>query len=154
MPIAIFDNDILVTIFDEIYLADKNKFEKVMEFLTWRFNRIWIPKEVMNEFFRIRKRRSRLERIMRNYPIIEYCPITIAKHEIKLILSRNIQEGEADGIIQTRKAPDYTRYSNWTDAFVFVSNDRLALNCADNFGIDTVPYEDLRERLREMGVEI
>ena len=154
MAIAILDNDVLVYIFDEIYIANRREFEKVMEYLNLRFNEIWLPKEVKREFLKIRRRRDRLRRLMKKYTIIKDCPITISENEITLMLSSQIQRGEADAILQTRKIGDYRRYSNRIKSIFFVSNDRPALQYAENFGINFCPYDTLRIRMREMGVEI
>jgi len=152
MVIAILDNDVLVYLFEEIYLADRKKFGEIMDYLILRFNEIWIPKEVKREFFEIRKRRNRLGRLMKKHSMIKDCPITISKNEINLILSDQIDQGEADGIFQTRKIGDYRKYTS--KKFLFVSNDRPALRGADTFGIDFLPYEKLRDEWRQMGVEV
>ena len=152
MAVAILDTDVLVYIFDEVYLADRKKFEEILNFIILSFNEIWIPKEVKREFFKIRKRRARLRRLMKKYITIKDCPITISKNEITLILSNQIDQGEADGILQTRKIADYKKYSSKT--FLFVSNDRQALRGADTFGIGCLPYEELRSEWRQMGVEV
>ena len=124
MAIAVLDNNVLVYIFDEIYLANRREFEKVMEYLNLIFSEILLPKEVKREFLKIRRRRDRLRRLMKKYTIIKDCPISISENEITLMLSGQIQRGEADAILQTRKMGYYQRYSNRTKSiFLFQTID-------------------------------
>jgi len=155
MSIAIFDNDVLVNIFDDLYIVKRDNFEKAMEYFKLKFSKVWIPETVKNEFFYIKKRETKLEKIFRNYSdLLSYCPITISKNEIlPMLLNSSVQEGEADGILQTQKAPYYRRYSN-VDKFVFVSNDKRALEAAEKMGVETLPFTELRDELREGGIII
>jgi len=153
MPIAIFDNDVLVNIFDDLYTIDRGNFKKAMYYFQLRFSQVWIPETVKREFLYVKKRRSRLDRVFKNYSYLANCPIRISKTDIELMLDPHVQEGEADGILQTQKAPNYRKYSN-VDKFIFISNDKKALEVAANMGIDILPFTELRDDLREGGIII
>jgi len=153
MAIAVFDNDVLVYIFDTVYYSDKKKVEKVVEYLVLRYSRIWIPRTVKREFLRIKKRKKRYYRYLKRYNnLIEECPITISTNDINLLLTPEIHEGEADGILQTQKAPNYSSYSSRTDKFIFVSNDKKAVEAAGRMGIEVLRFTEIQNQLREGGI--
>jgi rRNA-processing protein FCF1 len=151
MVIAVFDNDVLVYIFDTVYYSDKRKVRKVMEYLALRYFRIWIPRTVKREFLRLKKRKKIYYRYLKRYNnLIEECPITISTNDIYLLLTPEIHEGEADGILQTQKAPMHRSYS--THQFIFVSNDKKAINTARRMGIEVLRFTEIQNQLREGGI--
>lgn len=159
MPTAVLDTDVLVNIYEFVRELDKERFHKLMDFLALRFRRIWLPETVKEEFLAIRPpthsaRRNRwLERTMSRYAMWD-CPIRVSASEIAMLVSRTIHEGEADGILQAKKAESTKKHSLHTDGFVFLSNDRRALEAAQNFGLAIVPYYEIREQVREYGLEL
>jgi len=151
MAIAVFDNDVLVYIFDTVYYSDKRKVRKVMEYLALRYFRIWIPRTVKREFLRLKKRENIYRYLMKRYNnLIEECPITISTNEINSLLTPEIHEGEADGILQTQKAPMHRSYS--MHQFIFVSNDKKAINTARRKGIEVLRFTEIQNQLREGGI--
>jgi len=150
--VAMMDNDVLVEIFDLTWKRDRKVFKKVMEYLTLRFSRIWISDVVKEEFLRYnrQKRGKLLKRHMKKYPILKYCPIKVAEHERELFIPP-LDEGEADALYQISKLHTSREYS-YIRSISFVSNDQEALKHAQNEGIQTLSYNELRTALREMGV--
>jgi len=152
MDILIADNDVLVEIFDLLYHANREDFRRVIQFLQSRYSGIWIPRTVIQEF-RITPKRTRLfARLRRLYPdfFIE-CPVPVSFHEKALLMSdrTGIHEGEADGIHQAKKAETLHRY---LQGFVFFSRDRNALRRAEEIGLDTLDFENLKASVREVGI--
>lgn len=154
MVVAVFDADVLISIFDDIHKTDKEKFKEIMNFLQLRFSSIWIPATVREEITILKKEKKRRERIMQKYEdFISSCPISIGDNDIALLLNK-IDRGEADGILQTMRAPDYRFIKKRGGKYVFVSHDKKALKFAERMNLPYVDYKEIVEELREAGVEI
>jgi hypothetical protein len=152
MEILIADNDVLVEIFDRLYHANREDFRRVVSFLQSRYSGIWIPRTVLQEFRITPKRKRLFTRLRREYPdfFIE-CPVPVSFQEKVLLMSdrTGIHEGEADGIHQAKKAETIPKY---LQGFIFFSRDRNALRRAEETGIETLDFEDLRASVREVGI--
>ncbi len=152
MSIAVFDTDVLIFIFENQYSGNRQDFSKTMKYFQTKFNAIWIPTEVRREFAIKPSLRKRLQRIMKNHPdFLQMCPITTSKHERDIIIN-SIDIGEADAIIQIQKASSMKRYS--FRSFEFISQDKKALQFAENSGFVICPYLNLKHELNEMGIVI
>ncbi|NAY82368.1 MAG: hypothetical protein GU362_05765 [Thaumarchaeota archaeon] len=157
MIIAVFDNDVLVDIFDRVYYLDRRKFKEVINYLSLSYSKIWIPKSVKGEFLQGKKRKKMYYRLLKRYNnLIKDCPITISKNEINLLLSPEIHLGEADGISQIRKAetlPSYKYLKKFE--LIFVSNDKKAINFAEKrMNVKVKTYNEIKDSLREEGIII
>ena len=108
--ILLVDTNVLVYLFDNIYVSDKIVFDKVISFLLITYTRIWIPATVISEFLlkknQDKKRGKQLKKFMKCYPQIAQCPIKVNLNEITLLLGLETDEdaGEADAILQANKA--------------------------------------------------
>jgi len=152
MEILIADNDVLVEIFDQLYHANREDFQRVVNILRARYNRIWIPRTVIREFSITPKRTRLFSRLRRDFPgFFEECPVRVSTGEMDLLMSARsgIHEGEADGIHQAKKAETLRRYPQ---GFIFFSRDKSALKRAEEFGIDILDFESLRASVREAGI--
>lgn len=162
--IVIIDNDVLVEIFDIIYHADKDKFKMVLNHLFLRFEQMWIPRTVKIEFCAYgqhKKRERRLQKMLSKYgEWLQICPIVVSKNERELYVNvEKVDEGEADAISQIMKLEKYKDVGKIRlykgKKFIFLTNDSTASRYAsENLGIEVLPFQDLKNELREMGVEI
>jgi hypothetical protein len=152
--IIIVDNDVLAYIFEEIYDIDKNLFNKVISFLVLGNAAIWIPQTVKSEFLNSpkykRRRKRRLEKILEMYVNFKDCPITVSSNEINSISPYENDKGEADGIMQGQKALLSEKFGIFD--YHFLSNDRKALTKAESMNLVPYPYQNLKERFREVGI--
>lgn len=156
MTIAIFDANVIINLFDDLYAVDKNKFEETMDFLKLRFSEIWIPTIVKEEITELKNKatqKQREKRIRKYNSLILDCPITIGKNDIDLLLD-SIHRGEADAILQTQRAPQYRYAQKTRQDYVFVSEDGGALKFAERMNLNSMNYKKLVEELREGGIEI
>ena len=151
MRVAILDTNVLIYL-EDIYITDKDKFRRVVNFFQLRFEEIWVPRTVENEFKRTRKRERRYWRMKEKIIVLRRCPIGVSSEEVNALISLGIDDGEADAIIQARKTEYMKRYKN--SEIVFITEDRSALRHASDFGILTMDYGEIKQSLREMGVEI
>ena len=152
--ILIVDNDVMVYIFHDLFTSNRDFAMRVIQYLSLKYSRMWIPKEIRNEFLLKRKDKRRLkimDKICEAYPIISACPIKVAKHEIKIFVGiGDDNRGEADAILQSIKAK--TKDNLFFEDIVFLSNDRNALLLARRNSVATLPYGTLRVNLREVGI--
>ncbi len=162
MAIAVLDNDVLVNLYDFVYLHNKSKWKQVIEYLVLRYKQIWIPKLVRNEFLGVKqktrksKREKWLDRVLDRYATIIDCPVPVSDNDRALIVSDIVDHGEADGIMQIKNAETFgtARYRIPSPRFVFVSADWGAIRGAMDAGIATDTYYDIRDQLREIGIEM
>jgi hypothetical protein len=152
MQILITDNDVLVEIFDILYRGKRPDFERVVRYLQMRYGGIWIPKTVRHEFQYTPSRSKLLSKHQKQYPdLLIECPVPVSRNEMILLMTdlAGIHEGEADGIQQTKKAATLRRYPQ---SFVFFSRDRSALRRAQEYGVETLAFEDLMATVKEAGI--
>jgi hypothetical protein len=152
--ILLIDNDVLVYLLDNLYTADQFSFNKVIQYLTLTYGRIWISGYVKDEFLNNGnyKRRSRIIRkVFDDYTNFSDCPIKVGLNEIRLMIGMKDEDmGEADSLVQIQKAKS-SIYIFFED-IVFLSNDRRALNRANKLLINTLSYSDLKSRIQETGI--
>lgn len=154
--ILLIDNDVMVSLFDIVYVANKTEFRKTLSHLATRYHLIWIPKTVYKEFLRKRrdkKRSKRLRTIFKKHPFISFCPIVVGKHEI-ILLNGDSEEnvGEVDAILQSRKV-GMTAYFQYHQAS-FLTNDRGAARRAIAMDVKVFHYEILRKEMIEQGIQL
>ncbi len=81
---------------------------KVFGALSLRYYAVHIPQPVWNEIARIGRRRSQLQRLLRDYPFFSRCTVN-NDHDARLLYDRltdphaPIDRGEAEAIIQARE---------------------------------------------------
>ena len=151
MRIAIFDTNVLIYLFDELPIVSSIFFHKVMQYLQTRFFEIWFPQSVEYEFTIPKHRLRCLKKLLNNFHFLQRCKINVSRNEIRLLLPE-IDLGEADAIIQIQKGVLKFKKGLQVE-FIFVSEDRAALRKAKEFNIETLDYKDLKEELRELGIE-
>jgi len=152
MTIAVIDTDVMIFIFENLYSSNRQHFSKTISYFQTLFQSIWIPNEVKREFTIHPSLNKRLLRIMKQYPyFIRLCPITTSKHE-RDVLINGIDIGEADAFIQIQKAISIVRYRKLK--FKFISQDKKALNFAEDSGFSIYPYQLLKSELNEIGIVV
>jgi hypothetical protein len=146
--IGVIDNDVLIELFDRPLLK---KLElEIVSWLQLRFFQVWIPKYIIEEFSITPAKRKRLTKLLAKYSdVFRECPITVSASERRIHLSV-IDEGEADGILQSYKAPGYGNYSKLN--FTFISNDTDALDYAEAKGVKILRYSEIKFFLNEKGI--
>ncbi len=152
--ILFVDNDVLVYILDYLYTADQFAFNKIIQYLTISYTRIWISGTVKEEFLfkGYNKRRSRImKKVFGMHASFSDCPIKVGLNEIKLITGmKEENRGEADSILQIQKAKSATSF--FFEDITFLSNDQGALTLAKSLFITTWSYSDLKSTVQEVGI--
>ncbi len=147
MAIAILDTDVLIDMLDFIAKGDRESFKEMTRYLSLRFEKIWIPKTVKDEYIQNKKTKNRFYRFLR-HPFVEKCPISIGKSDIALLIDK-IDKGEADAILQAQKTEVKQSFRN--ESVVFISNDTHAIDFALQIGVGSIHYTELKTELREGG---
>lgn len=154
--ILLIDNDVMVSLFDIVYQANKIGFRQTISYLATLFHLIWVPRTVYKEFLRKRrdrKRSKRLKAIFSRYQFIGFCPIPVGKNEIVLITGGSSENaGETDAVLQGRKAPQIEQFQY--KRVVFLTNDRGAMGFARQMGVAVFQYRNLQQQMLELGVEL
>lgn len=149
--IIILDTNILVHIFEKLYVENKTAFNKILELMLLEYHACWIPKTVKTEFLRGKKYQTlykRLKKAQEKYKM-QLCPITVGINEIRLLIKSDDQDlGEGDAILQAKKALDKTEYINCS--IEFCTKDKKAKKLAENMEINIVSYETFLERTNEV----
>lgn len=147
--IGIIDNDVLVNFFGSA--LPKRIQSEIIFWLQNRFSQVWIPAFISKKEFSITPSRKKiLNKLLLKYSgFFRECPISVSANERKLHFSI-IDEGEADGILQSYKAPRYPSYNNLM--FRFISRDNCALNYATSIGVGILDYDEIRTLFMEKGI--
>lgn len=147
--IGILDCDVLIDLLDELYLADKESFRNVVDHMLLLFDRLWIPAKVKEEFCRNPSKEKKMRDFIEKHDVIDDCPIGVGESDRKLLMPE-IDEGEADGIMQGKCVEHYERYRDCV--CVFISGDKKANKKGDDMGIETKYYWELRSELMRTGI--
>ena len=144
----------MVRLFSVFYTENKDELHRVMSYLQVQYSAIWIPGEIKDEFFckrNDRGRKRRLKKIQKKYPFIVDCPIKVTQREMQLINGINEENnGEADAIMQCNKAKSQANMA--FREISFLTNDNGAANRAEDFHIEVLRYQNLRNTFLETGI--
>ncbi|MFW6041301.1 MAG: hypothetical protein ACOC85_05640 [Thermoplasmatota archaeon] len=147
--IGILDTDVLIDILDELYNIDKSSFNNVVDHLLLKYDQVWIPKKVKDEFCYRHSEQSKIENFIDGKDVIRDCPIGVGENDRKLLMPE-IDEGEADGIMQARKTGDYQKYQFYE--CVFISGDGQATIKGKDMDVETIHYWKFKDELMKKGV--
>jgi hypothetical protein len=155
--LLIIDNDVIIKIFVVLKESSPIQFKAVIEQLTLKYDLIWIPEEVENEFISHpelkRKRIKALKKIYETHQFIRKCPIPVANHEIDLDNGHSSEDrGETDAMLQCSKvrAVKNERYRfSQIDLFF---KDKGAIKRATSKSLSVMKYSDFANQLKEIGV--
>jgi hypothetical protein len=154
MKILLLDTNVLIYIIEKLYDADKTVFIKVFGLLLSEYKQLWIPGTVRKEFLaggkRYKKLYRRLRKLSGQYPILA-CPIKIPQKEIEGLL-KDIDPGEADALLQARKAPLKLEYNHYQ--IIFMTNDKAAQLSSPQMDVACLSYQDFKSHLKEAGIAI
>ncbi|SEH08201.1 type II toxin-antitoxin system VapC family toxin [Candidatus Venteria ishoeyi] len=155
--LLILDTNILIHLVEEFYNTDKALFHRVFSRLLVEYSHCWIPETVKKEFLsykHTKKLEKRLDSLQKKYHV-EICPITIAQHEISLLIGNKAQDaGEADALMQIKKACQSDAIEYHFEKLIFFSRDKKALSLAERQGIKVLDYNQWKNQLKETGIFI
>lgn len=143
MTIGVIDTNVLIDLFDNPKYSSAEYKDKVIKlFKSMEINMIWIPQEVKREFSITPAKEKRLNKILTTN-FFKLCPVKVNKKERKFYAT-DIDDGEADAIVQINKSPQYSNYSRYR--FIFISKDKEACRYAqDKMEIEVMPEEKIIE---------
>jgi predicted nucleic acid-binding protein len=136
--ILIFDNNVLIYLFNETTAKETNK---LFEILSLKGFWILIPGTVKKEFFgkELKKNKKVLKENMKKFKKVIDCPYKISNNEIVLLVPNNDKnKGEADAILQAKKIITMS----YASKISFVTNDEKAIKLAEKYKINVIPYCD------------
>ena len=167
MDVAVLDSDTIIDILEKPFHHDKDLLLPIIDYLRTRYSRAWIPATVKNEFYGIpwgqrgtsRRKRKRAEKIFSFIDKLRQgwmtpCPIRSSKTEIEGLITKGIDPGEIDSVLQAKKALSHERYRTPINSMTFISGDTNALHFARKMSIGIVPLDEIKADLRQFGIPI
>lgn len=144
---AVLDTDVLIMIFQ--VLPEKDK-EKILFEMQQVFHMIFVPKRVLEEY------EAPKDEILIWF---KECPITVSESEINALLRTlhgEIQQGEADAILQRKKIKNHEHsYLGLIERAYVILRDKRARRAmwGENLPEYVIRWEDIErtpERLKEL----
>lgn len=152
--VLFIDNVCLVYLLDDLYYANKDYLLNTISILALEYDQIWIPTTVKKEFLlrrNDRKRQKLLNWIMDRFSAIQMCPINVSRNEIvTLIGNKEENAGEADAILQMKKSQMSVNHE--LSRMTFFSQDKGAIQLAQDHGYEVLDYNEFKVRLYESGI--
>ena len=156
--LLIIDNDVLNCIFISLKESNPVHFDTAIQQLSLRYDVIWIPEEVENEFCyspKGNKNRKLLQKIYDTHQFITQCPIKVSAREIDLDNNHSSGDrGETDAILQVSKLLSVVdKKYKFSQVHLFFK-DKGAIRRAKNKNLNILLYKDFAIELREIGVNL
>lgn len=155
--LLIIDNDVIVSLFENLKDSNKKQFDVVIQQLSMKYDKIWIPEEVEREFVYTpvhnKKRKKALKKIYENHQFICRCPIKVAMHEIHLDNGHSLEDiGETDAMLQSAKVRSVKDKKFMFSQIDLFFKDKKAIKRALAKSLSVMLYKDFANELKEIGI--